>query len=148
MVFISARDWVKPRATVRLEGFCQLKPPISSQRIGPVTFMLVAQCLNLLRYRVHKSYAIVNLFQVKVHFVDLRPMFVNGYDNCTFNQEYGKWNEKVFNTSSVGIAASKLYYLLYGTSQQSGFLFQFCCLCASSVEVHSSSLYCKYTLYV
>jgi hypothetical protein len=37
---------------VRLEGLAKLKNPVTSSGIEPATFRLVAQCLNLLRYRV------------------------------------------------------------------------------------------------
>jgi hypothetical protein len=37
---------------VRLEGLGQLKNPMTSLEIEPMTFRLVAQCLNQLRYRV------------------------------------------------------------------------------------------------
>jgi hypothetical protein len=35
---------------VRLEGLGQLKNPMTSSRIEPATFRLVAECLNQLRY--------------------------------------------------------------------------------------------------
>jgi hypothetical protein len=37
---------------MRLEGLGQLKNPMTSSGIEPVTFRLVAQCLNQLRYGV------------------------------------------------------------------------------------------------
>jgi hypothetical protein len=37
---------------MRLVGLDQLKNPVTSSRIEPATFRLVAQCLNQLRYRV------------------------------------------------------------------------------------------------
>jgi hypothetical protein len=37
---------------VRLDGFGQLKNPMTSPAIEPVTFQLVAQCLNQPRYRM------------------------------------------------------------------------------------------------
>jgi hypothetical protein len=50
LILISVRKSVDPRATMRLEKWGQLKNAMTSSRIKPVTFKLVAQYLNQLGY--------------------------------------------------------------------------------------------------
>jgi hypothetical protein len=56
MVLISVRGQVDSTAMVQLEGLSQLKNPMTSG-IKPVTFQLVAQCLNQLRYCMPHDYS-------------------------------------------------------------------------------------------
>jgi hypothetical protein len=50
LVLISVGGRVNPRSVIQLEGLGQLKNPMTPLGIKPITFQLVAQCLNQLLY--------------------------------------------------------------------------------------------------
>jgi hypothetical protein len=54
LVLISVRDWIEPRAIVRLEGLGEIKNPIISSGIEPATFRL-QECSNIYTHR-HEAF--------------------------------------------------------------------------------------------
>jgi hypothetical protein len=54
LVIIPVRGWIDPGTTVRSEGLCQCKIPVTPLVIEPKTFRLPDQCLSRLHHRVSK----------------------------------------------------------------------------------------------
>ena len=65
LIHISVRGWVDPRTIVRPERLCQWKTTMILSGIETVTFRLVAQCLNQMRYFVPQHARWIQ----EVHFV-------------------------------------------------------------------------------
>jgi hypothetical protein len=71
LVLIPVRDWVDPRAVVRLEWLDKLKNPVTSSGFKPATFRLVAWCLNQLRYHVPPFIYYINTYLWKLLFIKI-----------------------------------------------------------------------------
>jgi hypothetical protein len=101
LLLISVWGWVNPRVTVWLEGLSQLKNPMTSSGIKPMTFQLVAKCLSQLSYHMAPAYniSLPNLWKLQV---DEMPLLNSrSFSHCStttaFNVEEiplsysGKW---------------------------------------------------------
>jgi hypothetical protein len=90
LALVSVRGLVDPRAIVRLELSGQLKTPVASSRVEPMTFRLVAEFRSQLCYLVpqvgRKYYGIImgrshvsaRLSAIIVHSVDVFPLSLIG----------------------------------------------------------------------
>ena len=78
LVLISVRGWVDSRATVRSEGLCQWKIPMTPSGIEPATFRLVAQRLNHCATAVPLEYVECTIINVKQQMIELQMQYWTG----------------------------------------------------------------------
>jgi hypothetical protein len=121
LVPFSVSGWVDPRAMVWLEGLGQLKNPMTSLGIEPVTFRLVVKCLNQLCYYVHSKLKEFHTeLGIPSYCIDLesyKSCVVNAtllYKYCAFGCFYGyvKWAHSYLSTRKYHVTFSGIHCIL------------------------------------
>jgi hypothetical protein len=111
LVLISVRSLVHPRAIMRLERLCQLKNPMTSSRIKPSTFRLVAPYLSQLRYRV-PHIDDVNIYYYIWLYVNIFNILLLAFYTGFVRRKIVFWNMNMLQSGNLcGLLVQSLQYL-------------------------------------